>query len=294
MERVVKSEKNRDDIRSKKLEKVLNSSQGEFPVNKLKIINLTDHEIPQNIQDFLQFGRKTAIGGSQPEHEIFIEINDLFEKFLKQADFENISETEIQAVKCHSFIAVQNIKNSYTVDPRVKEFLDFKKLNKSLFLFVDKSPNLCYITMKEYDKKLGDLFLNDKFELIHNFKIEKELVEFRKLIRETIGKNISNVKYLNLKPKNSISEAYGQIKMHKEGSPLRPLVPEHSALTNNVEKYIKPILSPLLKECSYLVNSTKEFKAKFMLEKIKFDPEKHELMSLDIKKLYPSVNVNRV
>ena len=132
--------------------------------------------------------------------------------------------------------------------------------------------------MKEYDKKLGDLFLNDKFELIHNFKIEKELVEFRKLIRETIGKNISNAKYLNLKPKNSISEGYGQIKMHKEGSPIHSLVPGHSALTNNVEKYIKPILSPLLKECSYLVNSTKEFKAKFMLEKIKDTLENQKLI----------------
>ena len=50
----------------------------------------------------------------------------------------------------------------------------------------------------------------------------------------------------------------------------------------------------MLKECSYLVNSTKEFKSRFMVEKDKFDPEKHELMCLDIKSLYPSVNVNRV
>ena len=294
MGRVVSSETNRDQNRDRKLEKILNSDQEKFPTNKLELINLTPHEIPTEIQDFLQYGRNTAIGGSQPEHEIFLEVNDVFDKFKTQAKSENISDTDIHAFKCHSFIAVQNIQNSYTVDPRVKKFLDFKKLNDSLFIFVDKSPNLCYITNVEYDKKLADLFVNKKFEKIENFVIEKELVAFRKLIRETIGTNISNIKFLDIKPKNTISEAYGQIKMHKVGQPLRPLVPGHSSLTNNVEKYLKPILAPMLKECSYLVNSTKEFKSRFMVEKDKFDPEKHELMCLDIKSLYPSVNVNRV
>ena len=71
------------------------------------------------------------------------------------------------------------------------------------------------------------------------------------------------------------------------------MVPGHSSLTNNVEKYLKPILNPLLKECEYLVNSTKAFKTKFMIEKEKFDIEKHEIRCLDIKSFYPSVNVNR-
>ena len=59
---------------------------------------------------------------------------------------------------------IQNIKNRYTVDHRVKKFMEFQKLNDSLFIFVDKCPNLCYITNCEYDKKLGQLFLNEKFE----------------------------------------------------------------------------------------------------------------------------------
>jgi hypothetical protein len=42
-----------------------------------------------------------------------------------------------------------------------------------------------------------------------------------------------------------------------------------------------------------VVDSTKKFKEKFMVDKNKCDPEKKELLSFDIKKLYPSVNVNR-
>ena len=277
MGKVVSSENFRDKNRAKKLEKLLNSDQNKFPENTVEIINLIPYEIPKNIQEFLKHGRNAAIGGFQSEDQIFLEINDLFEKYQARAKADNISDKEIQEIKCHSFITFQNIKNSFTVDPRVKAFLDFKKINDSLFIFVDKSPKLCYITKKDYDKKLADLFMNNKFLKIDNFVIEKELIEFRKMLRETLGKNISNIKYLNLKPINTISEAYGQIKIHKVGYPLRPLVPGHSSLTNNVEKYLKPILNPLLKECKYLVDSTKAFKTKFMIEKEKFDIEKHEI-----------------
>ena len=86
-----------------------------------------------------------------------MEVNKLFSKFNGRAKDENISETVIQAIKRHSFLAVQNIKKSYTVDPRVAEFLNFKKENESSFIFIDKSPSICYITKNDYDLKLSTL-----------------------------------------------------------------------------------------------------------------------------------------
>ena len=56
----------------------MNSGQVKYPVNTLGMINLTPHEIPNSIKEFLQHGRNTAIGGFQPEHEIFLEINYFF------------------------------------------------------------------------------------------------------------------------------------------------------------------------------------------------------------------------
>jgi hypothetical protein len=84
---------------------------------------------------------------------VFLEINDLFSKFNDRVKAEKIPETTIQAIICHSFFAVENIKTSYTVDPRVEKFLDFKKKNESLFIFIDKTPYICYIRKKDYDLK---------------------------------------------------------------------------------------------------------------------------------------------
>ena len=107
------------------------------------------------------------------------------------------------------------------MDVRVKDFLSLKKLNESLFISIDKSPNICYISKKDYDKKLSDIFDTENFEKLPNFKIVTELEAFRKIPTETLGRNVSNLKMLNLHPKNSISEAFGTIKMHKDGFPLR-------------------------------------------------------------------------
>ena len=60
-----------------------------------------------------------------------------------------------------------------------------------------------------------------------------------------------------------------------------------------LRKIPETYLNRLLKECKYLVNSTKSFKAKFSVQKEKFDVEKHEIRCLDIKSLYLLVNVNR-
>ena len=61
----------------------------------------------------------------------------------------------------------------------MKSFLDFKKLNDSIFINCDKSPSLAYISDTDYKSKLWDLFGNEKFLKLENFQIETELKTFR-------------------------------------------------------------------------------------------------------------------
>ena len=201
---------------------------------------------------------------------------------------------DIHSVKSSTFLASENVNKCSTTDSRVKPFLDFKKLNESLFIYCDKSPNIAYITETDYKSKLNDLFDNQHFSKIENFRIEKELVAFRKLLRETIGTNISNISLIKLFPLNTIAHCYGSLKTHKPGLPLRPITTGFSSLTAPVETYLANIFEPLLTNCSFLVKSTQEFKEKFLAEKNNFNSQTDEIITLDIKSLYTSVNIPKV
>jgi hypothetical protein len=62
--------------RDKTLEKILNSDQNKYPENHVEIVNLTLFIIPNEIKDFLKHGRNAAIGGSQSEDQVCLEINN--------------------------------------------------------------------------------------------------------------------------------------------------------------------------------------------------------------------------
>ena len=75
---------------------------------------------------------------------------------------------------------------------------------------------------------------------------------------------------------------------------MRPISTGYSSISSGSEEYIKEILEPLLKKCSFLVNSQKSFKKRFLAEKQKFDETLHQVVCYDIKQMYPSVNITRV
>lgn len=52
-------------------------------------------------------------------------------------------------------------------------------------------------------------------------------------------------------------------------------------------------MQSLVKECTYSINSTKQFIEKFHRNKVKFDAKKHIILSFDAISLYTNVNVHR-
>ena len=75
---------------------------------------------------------------------------------------------------------------------------------------------------------------------------------------------------------------------------MRPISTGYSSISAGSEEYIKEIVEPLLKKCTFLVNSQNSFKKRFLVEKQKFDENLHQLVCFDIKQMYPSVNITRV
>ena len=91
----------------------------------------------------------------------------------------------------------------------------------------------------------------------------------------------------------SISTLYAKIKDHKENFPIRPIGTAYDSLILGAENFINKLLSPLRKNCNYAIDSQIEFKNRFFESKKFFDPEIHEIFTLDVNSLFPNINNTR-
>lgn len=113
------------------------------------------------------------------------------------------------------------------------------------------------------------------------------------MVEETIGHCLGQTSGYKVEVKYSISDFYGLVKCHKPEWPIRPIITGYNHMVVGAEDYLRPILEPLLKECSFLVDSQKSFQARFLVEKDKFIESEHELFSFDIVSMFTNVNITR-
>ena len=79
--------------------------------------------------------------------------------------------------------------------------------------------------------------------------------------------------------------------MHKDGKPLRIIVSSLNSICSGAENYLKNILQNFLPECKHSIESIKKFKTWFMQERKKFEKSDYQIVTLDVVKLYPSVDI---
>ena len=119
------------------------------------------------------------------------------------------------------------------------------------------------------------------------------MANFKILLKNTINRSLSNKTQLSIKPQMSISTLYATMKDHKQNFPIRPIGTAYDSLTLGAEKFINTLLSPLRVNCTYAINSQIQFKNEFLKSKTFFDPDLHEIFTLDVNSLFPNINNTR-
>ena len=114
---------------------------------------------------------------------------------------------------------------------------------------------------------------------------------------ETVNNTITRFRNENLIDKNvaeglkAISprtpQFYIQPKIHKEGTPGRPVISSVNCHTSKISKFVDYHLQPIVKEIPSYVKDTSDFLRK--LNTIKTVPDNSYLVSLDVKSLYTSI-----
>ncbi|KAJ8023755.1 hypothetical protein HOLleu_36289 [Holothuria leucospilota] len=112
---------------------------------------------------------------------------------------------------------------------------------------------------EQYMDKMSDLIMEDKtYRLLKSDPTTSLENKIRKAIKELKEQNKLNKKPAKqLTPRNSLSpRIYGLPKVHKEGTPLRPIVSSINSPSYNLARHLAGILTPLSgKGISYIKNS---------------------------------------
>ena len=167
---------------------------------------------------------------------------------------------------------------------------NFLKANPNIVILpIDKSKNIQVLNRLTYESKLKEEFHNPQvYSKLSKSPLDKELVNFNKTIK-IIEPYISKSTFHQIRPQQKLKSAYGILKRHKSGCPIRPIVSAKNSITVGSENFLIKILKKI--RMTYSLRSTIDFKASFLKHRDSFC-EKTIIRSFDVTKLYPSVNVN--
>ena len=290
---VQKLESRNDRNRRAKFEKLRSYRVPKF--ENILITNLSDIEIPDNILKILRFGSELSVGGRPDDFKILLELEKLMSKWDDYAASLDVPEVDRFIAKgdfIHSFKLLKKCFGSKLDSKVLSKFLNSHP--DVVLIKVDKSKNLCFLNRVDYEQKLKNEFPSDKYIELKKDPLQKDLVKFQKLIR-TMEPFVSSLNYSKLKPIPALKSAYGLLKMHKKMPyPVRPIVSSLNSLVSGAEEFLLPILEKFLPECKYSLESTKSFTEYFLSERSKFYLPRSQILSFDVSKLFPSVDLEFV
>ena len=159
-----------------------------------------------------------------------------------------------------------------------------RKDKNRVILMVDKGVSMVVMDRDDYNNKAEELLHQATYRPIPNDptnKLKNRLITLLKKIKAEGGMNEAT--YKRLYPTGA-----GSPKVHKQGTPLRPLVSSTGAATYQTSKELSRILKPLVGKSRHHIHNNQDFLED--LKSIKLAPDE-VMMSYDVKALFTSVPI---
>ena len=187
------------------------------------------------------------------------------------------------------------LKNIWPPRPNItceerKAIEELRKNNTKMILTVDKGVSMVVMNRDDYHQKAEALLQESAYRTITSDptnKYKNKLIGLLKSIK--VGGGINEATYRKLYPTGAGSpKFYGIPKLHKEGTPLRPIVSSIGAVTYPTSKELSKILKPLVGKSPHHIHNNHDFIED--LKTIKLGPEE-VMVSYDVKALFTSVPI---
>ena len=165
-----------------------------------------------------------------------------------------------------------------------------KKDENRMVLTVDKGVSLVVIDKEDYIKKAKHLLHQSNYKKINSDPTNKhknKLIGLLKTIKTQGGMNDNLYKRLYPTGANA-PKFYGLPKVHKDDTPLRPIVSSVGSVSYETAKELSRILKPLVGKTEHHVKNAKDFIDS--IQDIRLKPNEC-LVSYDVEALFTSVPI---
>ena len=159
-----------------------------------------------------------------------------------------------------------------------------------MVLTADKGVSMVVMDKGDYNTKSEELLHTSTYQILSTDPTNKhknKLISLLKSIKAEGG--ISETTYKKLYPTGATTpKYYGLPKVHKEDTPLRPIVSSIGSVTYETAKELSRILKPLVGRSAHHVRNNQDFIQS--IEEITIEEEEC-MMSFDVKSLFTSIPI---
>ena len=139
---------------------------------------------------------------------------------------------------------------------------ELKQDSSRVVLTADKGVAMVVMDQQDYTNKAQALLQDtNTYKILSKdptSRLKNILIQTLKDIKQTGG--LSNLKYKQLYPTSAVPpKFYGLPKIHKVGTPLRPIVSSRGSITYGVAKELAYIIKPLVGQSPHHLKNTQHF-----------------------------------
>ena len=199
--------------------------------------------------------------------ELRVEVKNLLKK--AKTPRSNISREEFQAIK------------------------ELKRDDSRIILTADKGVVMVVLNKEDYIKKAKHLLNQPTYKKMTEDPTSKQKARLIKLLKNIKAEGvITEEKYKKMYPTGAgAPKFYGLPKIHKQDTPLRPIVSSTGTVSYNTAKELARILKPLVGMSTHHLQNTKDFIQQLKEVKLQQD---ETIISYDVKALFTSVPIQPV
>ena len=221
-----------------------------------------------------------------PVEEYITEI----EKACSKLDQGPAEELRVEVKKVLRRAQNTNKSPSNITKEELNALKELKKDQDRIILTADKGVALVVMNRTDYITKSEELLNTSTYKRIPEDPTKKQearLVNILKNIKSEGG--LSDESYRKMYPTGAVSpKYYGLPKIHKAGTPLRPIISSTGTATYNTAKELARILKPLVGTSSHHVQNTRDFIDQIKEVRLK---DGESIISYDVTSLFTSVPI---